>query len=161
MTVPRLLRVGERAPQFSLPAQDGAVQALRTHRGRWVLVYFYPKDFTPGCTTEACTLRDAWKEAHAAGLIVLGISADSVASHARFAAKLRLPFPLLADPEKSVTRAYGAWGTKKFMGRTFEGIRRMSYLIGPAGNIAKVYPTVTPAEHAAEVLKDLESLKKS
>ncbi len=158
MTAQGLLRVGDRAPAFTLADQEGRRRELAEASGKWVLLYFYPKDFTPGCTTEACTMRDAWNELQAAGVTVFGVSADSVQSHQRFAAKYHLPFPLLADPEKTVIRAYGAWGTKKFMGRTFEGIKRMSFLIDPQGKIATVYPAVKPDRHAAEVIEDLRAL---
>jgi peroxiredoxin Q/BCP len=124
-----------------------------------VLVYFYPRDDTPGCTVEACGLRDAAGRYAKRGVQVLGISADSSKSHRKFADKFRLPFALLADEEKSVIRAYGAWGRKKFMGREFDGILRRSFLVDPTGKIAKVYPKVSPEGHADEVLADVEALQ--
>jgi peroxiredoxin Q/BCP len=152
------LTPGAPAPEIRLPDQDGAERTLAELRGQWVLVYFYPRDDTPGCTVEACGLRDAAAEYAKAGVRVLGISADSVKSHRRFADKHRLPFTLLADESKAVIRAFGAWGKKVFMGREFDGILRQSFLIDPRGRIAKVYPKVKPAEHAAEVLADVAAL---
>lgn len=152
------LQPGSSAPEIRLPDQDGAEQSLAALRGQWVLVYFYPRDDTPGCTVEACGLRDASADYARAGIRVLGISADSVKSHRKFADKFKLPFTLLADEEKRVIRAFGAWGKKKFMGREFDGILRQSFLIDPAGKIARVYPKVTPAAHAAEVLADVAAL---
>ena len=152
------LEPGAAAPELRLPDQDGAERSLAALRGQWVLVYFYPRDDTPGCTVEACGLRDAWSDYRRAGIQVLGISADSVRSHRKFADKHRLPFTLLADEEKRVIRAYGAWGKKKFMGREFDGILRQSFLIDPKGRIAKAYPKVKPDAHAAEVLADVAAL---
>lgn len=153
-----MLRVGQKAPKFALPDETGAIRRLNDAKVKRLLLYFYPKDFTPGCTLEACALRDAWEDLRAVGVMVFGVSADSVASHARFAQKHRLPFPLLADPDKVVIRAYGAWGEKKFLGRTFQGIRRTSFLIDLRGKIARIYPAVRPAAHAAEVLRDAGGL---
>jgi peroxiredoxin Q/BCP len=152
------ITIGAAAPDVTLPDQDGKTQRLRDRRGQWVLVYFYPRDDTPGCTVEACGVRDEWKAFRAGGIEVVGISADSVASHRKFADKFKLPFTLLADEEKSVIRAFGTWGKKKFMGREFDGILRQSFLIDPAGRIAKIYRKVKPAEHAAEVLADVRAL---
>ncbi len=148
-------KVGEPAPEFSLTDQTGKTHRLSDYRGRWVLLYFYPKDDTPGCTTEACSLRDHRSEFFKANAVIFGVSADSVESHRKFAQKFKLPFPLLADPEKSVIRSYGAWGKKQFMGKEYEGILRNSFLIDPKGKIAQVYEKVKPAEHAAGVLTDL------
>ena len=152
------LQPGSSAPEIRLPDQDGTERTLAALRGQWVLVYFYPRDDTPGCTVEACGLRDASADYARAGIQVLGISADSVKSHRKFADKFGLPFTLLADEEKRVIRAFGVWGKKKFMGREFDGILRQSFLIDPQGKIAKVYPKVTPAAHAAEVLADVATL---
>jgi len=146
------------APEIELPDQDGATRRLSELRGKWVLVYFYPRDDTPGCTLEACGVRDEWARFRAAGVEVLGISADSSKSHRKFADKYSLPFTLLADTEKRVIQAWGAWGRKKFMGREFDGILRQSFLVDPRGLLAKVYPKVKPAEHAAEVLADVAAL---
>jgi peroxiredoxin Q/BCP len=152
------IAIGAAAPDVTLPDQDGKTQKLRDRRGQWVLVYFYPRDDTPGCTVEACGVRDEWKAFRAGGVEVLGISADSAASHRKFADKFKLPFTLLADQQKSAIRAFGTWGKKKFMGREFDGILRQSFLIDPAGKIAKIYRKVKPAEHAAEVLADVRAL---
>lgn len=149
---------GDPAPEITLPDQDGTPRRLSDLRGKWVLVYFYPRDDTPGCTVEACGVRDSWSAFTKAGIEVLGISADSVKSHRKFATKYQLPFTLLADEEKSVIRAFGAWGKKKFMGREFDGILRQSFLVDPTGRIAKVYPKVKPDGHAQEILDDVAEL---
>ncbi len=150
-----LPRTGTPAPEFMLPDQEGKERSLADFRGRWVLLYFYPKDDTPGCTKEACGIRDAFPHFSGEKAAVLGISPDSVKSHAKFAEKYELPFMLLADEEKEAVAAYGVWGKKKFMGREYEGVLRTSFLIDPEGNIAKVYENVKPEKHAAEVLADL------
>ena len=153
------LQPGDPAPDIVLPDQDGNTLELAELRGQWVLVYFYPRDDTPGCTLEACGLRDASARYREAGIRVLGISADPVKSHRKFADKFQLPFTLLADEAKGVIRAYGAWGRKKFMGREFDGILRQSFLVDPKGKIAKVYAKVKPEEHAAQVLADAAELQ--
>lgn len=153
------LKVGDKAPSFSLPDQEGRQHKLSDYKGDWVLLYFYPKDDTPGCTTEACVLRDRFEDFGDAGITVLGVSADSVKSHAKFVQKHALPFTLLSDEKKEVVELYGTYGQKKFMGREYMGIHRMSYLIDPDGRIAKVYETVKPAMHADEVYKDVGRLK--
>lgn len=153
-----MLTVGDKAPDFSLPDQNGVVHTLNEVRGSFALLYFYPKDATPGCTVEAQTIRDSFPDFGALSVKVFGISADSVASHKKFADKHNLPFTLLADTEKDMVRAYGVWGTKKLMGREYDGIHRTSFLIAPDGTIAKVYEQVKPAEHAAQVLRDVKEL---
>ncbi len=153
------LHPGDKAPDISLPDAKGQTRSLREFRGKWVLVYFYPKDDTPGCTKEACGFRDRWAELKKRGVEVIGISADSAKSHAKFEEKYSLPFTLLADTEKEVIKAYGTWGKKKFVGREYMGILRQSFLIGPDGKIVKTYDTVKAAAHAEEVLKDLISLQ--
>jgi thioredoxin-dependent peroxiredoxin len=150
--------VGETAPSFSLPDQEGKMHTLADYRGRYVLLYFYPKDDTPGCTKEACAIRDADPDFSKLDAVVLGVSADSVKSHKKFAEKYALTFPLLADEQKAVVHAYGVWGLKKFMGREYEGIFRVSFLIDPKGRIVKVYDKVKPELHAEEVLQDLAAL---
>jgi len=149
--------IGSIAPDFTLLDQDGVSHALSSYRGKRVLLYFYPKDDTPGCTKEACLLRDALPDFTKLDALVFGISADSVKSHRKFADKYGLPFPLLADEEKQVVKQYGVWGRKKMMGREYDGIFRTSFLIAPDGTIEKVYENVKPELHAAEVLKDLEA----
>lgn len=145
-----------KAVDFSLPDQDGIIHSLKDYKGKWLLVYFYPKDDTPGCTVEACSFRDRWETL---GIEVVGISKDSVASHKKFADKHKLNFVLLSDETTETIKKYGAWGAKKFMGKTFEGILRNSYLINPEGEVVKVYEKVNPLNHVDEIKKDLESLK--
>ncbi len=152
MTMPT---VGQQAPDFSLPDQDGVTHTLAEYKGKWVLLYFYPKDNTPGCTIEACTLRDQFKDFKKIDAVVLGVSTDSVKSHKKFADGFNLPFTLLADENKEVVGQYGVFGEKKMMGKTYMGVRRSSFLIDPSGKIAKVYEKVKPETHAAEVLADL------
>jgi peroxiredoxin Q/BCP len=147
-----------KAIDFSLTDQNGKVHKLSSYRGSWVLLYFYPKDDTPGCTKEACCFRDSLNELKKHNVVVLGVSADSVSSHQRFAQKYNLNFPLLADEKKEVIKAYGAWGKKKFMGKEFEGILRVSFLINPEGDIVKKYDKVKPEIHAGEVLEDIKKL---
>lgn len=154
MTIPT---VGQQAPEFTLPDQDGVMHSLSSYRGTWVLLYFYPKDDTPGCTIEACTIRDQFKDFKKINAVVLGVSTDSVKSHKKFALAYELPFTLLADEMKEVVGQYGVFGEKKFMGRTYMGTSRTSFLIDPSGKIAKVYEKVKPELHAAQVLADLKS----
>jgi peroxiredoxin Q/BCP len=149
--------VGSAAPAFSLPADDGRTVTLSDLRGKNVVVYFYPRDDTPGCTKEACGFRDASAALLAKNAVVLGISKDSVASHAKFKAKYELDFTLLSDPAAETIAAYGSWGQKKFMGRTFDGILRTTVLIDPQGKVKKVYPKVSPETHAAQILEDLSA----
>lgn len=153
---PLPLRPGEPAPDFKAVAQTGETYSLDRLRGRWVVLYFYPKDITPGCTLEACSFRDRWEALQAAGAVVLGVSADSVDSHRRFARWFKLPFPLLADPERRIIRAYGAESPNRLLRWLGLGTRRMTYLIGPDGRILKVWPHAGTAGHAAEVLAALE-----
>lgn len=155
-----MLEVGQTAPEFSLPDQTGAIKKLSDFKGNWVLLYFYPKDNTPGCTTEACGIRDAWQEFKKAGLVVLGMSGDSVKKHQKFIADFDLPFTLLADTDRAVIKQYGALGEKSMFGKKYLGILRVSYLIDPTGKIRKTYPKVNPATHADEILKDAAELMK-
>ncbi len=150
---------GSPAPGFSLPDQDGRVHSLKDYARKWLLIYFYPNDDTPTCTTEACAIRDRWAEFAEAGLEVVGISANGVKSHAKFARKYDLPFTLLADDELEAVNMYGVWQEKKFMGRTFMGTVRTSFLIDPNAKIAKVYEKVRAARHAEEVLADFLRIK--
>lgn len=146
------------APAFSLSDQEGKVRALKEYRGQWVVLYFYPKDDTPGCTVEACSFRDNFAALKKAGAVVLGVSVDPVKKHAKFVEKYSLPFTLLADEEKRVVELYGVWGKKKFMGREYMGTNRVSFLIDPKGKLAKIYDPVKPAEHVSEVLADIRAL---
>jgi peroxiredoxin Q/BCP len=152
------LAQGDKAPAFTAPDQDGALHRLSDEKGKWVLLYFYPKDDTPGCTAEACAIRDAWPKFKKLKATVFGVSIDPVKKHRKFVEKYELPFTLLADEDKKIVEAYGVWGKKKFMGREYMGIHRVSFLIDPNGKIAKIYPTVKPAVHAEEVLADLKAL---
>ena len=152
------LETGDLAPQFTLEDQDGQKVALGDLQGSPVVIYFYPKDDTPGCTTQACDLRDQWSEFEEAGAVVLGISPDDVASHAKFAAKYDLPHRLLADPDRVAIDAYGVWGTKKMYGKEFQGVMRSTVLVGRDGNVAAVWPKVKPKEHADQVLQAIRDL---
>lgn len=147
-----ILQEGDVAPDFSASASGGQHFSLADLRGKNVILYFYPKDDTPGCTKEACTFRDHNKDFQQRGAVVLGVSTDSVQAHDKFTAKFNLPFPLLADPDKKIVQAYGVWGQKMFMGRKYMGTHRVTFLIGPDGRIKKIWPKVKPEEHAAEVL---------
>ncbi len=152
------LKLNQKAPDFKLPDQNGKEHKLSDCAGKWVLLYFYPKDDTPGCTKEACGIRDNFPAFKKMKAVVLGVSADSSASHVKFADKYKLPFTLLSDEKKEVLEKYGVWGKKKFMGREYMGISRTSFLINPLGKIAKIYENVKPEIHAEEVLKDLEEI---
>lgn len=148
------------APDFSLPDQTGTIRTLSEYKGRWVVLYFYPKDATPGCTTEACNFRDARDSiAELGNATIIGVSKDSVKSHAKFAEKHGLNFTLLSDESHQTIEAYGSWGLKKFMGREYEGIKRNTYIIDPKGKIVKEYEGVNPAKHAAEIITDLRKLQ--
>jgi peroxiredoxin Q/BCP len=154
-----VLEAGDRAPLFTLKDQNGEKVALKDHKGTPVVIYFYPKDDTPGCTTQACGIRDQWSEFRDAGAVVLGISPDDVASHEAFAAKYDLPHTLLADPKRTVLEKYGAWGEKNMYGKTTVGVIRSTFLVGPDGTIAKVWKRVNTKTHADQVLKALEDLQ--
>lgn len=154
------LKIGDKAPEFSLPDQHGKQRSLSDYRTMWVLLYFYPKDNTMGCIKEACAIRDNFVLFGNVKTVVLGVSVDSAASHKKFAEKYELPFILLADEQKEVVKLYGVWAKKKFMGREYTGAKRQSFLIDPKGNITKIYEEVKPAEHAKEVLRDRKSKKK-
>jgi peroxiredoxin Q/BCP len=150
------LTVGMPAPDFSAPAGDGRTISLADYRGRYVVLYFYPRDNTPGCTAEACSFRDHEAALQAAGAQVIGVSPDSVKSHAGFAAKYGLPFPLVSDPDHTIAEAYGVWKEKKQYGRTYMGIERTTFLIDPEGKIKKIWPKVKVDGHTAEVLAALK-----
>lgn len=149
------LKEGDPAPDFSAATNGGAKVSLADFKGKNVVLYFYPKDDTPGCTKEACAFRDEFAEFKKRGAVVLGVSTDSSKSHDKFVEKYKLPFPLLADEDKKIVEAYGAWGEKTFMGRKYMGTLRVTFLIGGDGRIKKIWPQVKPEEHAAEVLAAL------
>lgn len=151
-----MLTTGTTAPDFSLLDQDEVTHTLVQYRGKTVLLYFYPKDDTPGCTKEACMIADVHNDFNERGIVVLGVSKDSPASHKKFAAKYNLPFTLLSDQKGDAIEAYGAWQNKSMFGRSSMGISRISYLIDKEGKILKVYPKVDPASHALEILKDVK-----
>lgn len=154
-----ILSIGDTAPNFSLQDQEGKMHTLSECMGTWVVLYFYPKDDTPGCTKEACAFRDALPKFSQIDAQIFGVSVDSVRSHAKFAKKFELSFPLLADETKEVVEKYGVWGKKKFMGREYLGISRTSFLIDPKGKIAKIYENVKPELHSIEVLADLQRMR--
>ena len=143
------------APEFEIFDDTNTLRKLSDYRGRSIVLYFYPKDDTPGCTKEACNFRDDYSAFEEAGVVVLGISPDSVASHVKFKTKYQLQFPLLADDGHKVCDLYQVWGPKKFMGKSYEGVLRTTFLIDAQGVIKKVYENVRPAEHSAELLRDL------
>ncbi len=151
----------KKAPDFKLLDQNSKQWSLSDFAGKWLVLYFYPKDDTPGCTTEACSFRDGRDELASLGAEVIGVSKDSVKSHAKFVSKKDLNFTLLSDPEATTIKAYGAWGSKKFMGREFTGILRNTYLISPDGLIAKTYEGVDPKTHFQQIVADLNLLTKS
>lgn len=153
-----LSTAGSQAPDFTLPDQDGVDRTLSSYQGQYVLLYFYPKDDTPGCTKEACAIRDSFPQFDSSKAVVLGVSPDSPKSHKKFAEKYGLPFTLLADEGHAVADLYGVWGRKKFMGREYDGVLRTSFLIRTDGKIARVYEQVKPEQHAEEVLADLKAL---
>ena len=146
-----MIEPGQPAPSFSVPADDGRTVTLESLRGRYVVLYFYPKDDTPGCTTEACELRDAFPRFDSAAATILGVSPDSVASHQKFKKKFSLPFSLLADTDHAIAEAYGVWKEKSMYGRKYLGIERSTFLIDPAGTITHVWRKVKAEGHAAEV----------
>jgi peroxiredoxin Q/BCP len=147
-----MLEEGTIAPDFTLSADGGGEVTLSDYRGKKVVLYFYPKDDTPGCTTEACNFRDDYSEILTAGAVVLGVSPDSVTSHDKFRLKYQLPFALLSDPDHRVAETYGAWGEKKMYGKTYLGIIRSTFIIDEEGRIIKVFPRVRPKDHSQQVL---------
>jgi peroxiredoxin Q/BCP len=150
-----VVEVGTRAPDFSLPSDSGEEIRLSALRGAPVVLYFYPRDDTPGCTTQACGIRDVWKELEAKGAIVLGVSPDDPRSHAEFREKYGLPFTLLSDEEHAVAEQYGTWVEKRNYGKTYMGVERSTFVIDSDGNVAKVMRRVKPTEHADDVLAAL------
>lgn len=152
-----MLKAGDKAPDFSVKNQTGEPVALKDLRGKKVVLYFYPKDDTPGCTTEACGLRDVYDDILGLGAVVLGVSKDSESAHVKFAEKYNLPFHLLADTNMEIIKPYGAWSEKKMYGKSAMGIQRSTYLIDEHGVIKNVWPKVSPKEHAAEVIEALKA----
>ena len=151
-----MIKIGNKAPAFKLLDQTGKEHSLKDYLGKKVLIYFYPKDDTPGCTVEACSFRDNIKVLNKVGLIVLGISKDSVKSHDKFAKKFKLNFPILSDEDTKVIQKYSAWRLKKFMGREYMGTERISVLVDEKGKIEKIYEGVKPKEHVDEIKTDLK-----
>ena len=154
-----IIEVGQQAPDFKLSDENGKIHQLSDYQGKYVLLYFYPKDDTPGCTTEACNFRDDYSNYNNANVIILGVSPDSPQSHAKFKNKYNLPFTLLADEAHQVCELFGVWGRKKSFGKEYEGVHRTTYLINPDGRIQKVYEKVSPANHSTSVLDELRGEK--
>jgi peroxiredoxin Q/BCP len=149
------LTKGTRAPDFEGSNQDGKTIRLKDFKGKKVILYFYPKDDTPGCTAEACNLRDNYQKWIEKGFEVIGISPDSMKSHHKFVEKYKLPFNLVADPDKSILKAYGAWGTKKMYGRSYEGVLRTTYVIDEEGIVEEVMVKVNTKNHSSQILQEL------
>ncbi|MEM9161576.1 MAG: thioredoxin-dependent thiol peroxidase [Cyanobacteria bacterium P01_F01_bin.4] len=152
------LQVGDPAPDFSLPDADGTVYSLADLKGKRVVLYFYPRDNTPGCTKEACGFRDNYEAFQSKDVVILGVSADDAKSHTKFATKYDLPFPLLVDEGGKVSETYESYGLKKFMGKEYMGITRRTFVIGPDGTLEKIYAKVKAEPHPAEVLADVEAM---
>ena len=149
------LKEGDKAPEFTAPTNGGAQVSLADFQGRSVILYFYPRDDTPGCTKEACAFRDEFAAFKRKRAVVLGVSVDSAKSHDKFAEKFKLPFTLVSDEDKKIVQAYGVWGEKSFMGRKYLGTHRVTFFIGPDGRIKEIWPKVKPEEHVEEVLAAL------
>jgi peroxiredoxin Q/BCP len=149
-----------KAPEFNLADENNIYHKLADYLGKWVVLYFYPKDDTPGCTAEACSFRDNLADLKKYGVEILGVSKDSVKSHKKFSEKYNLNFTILSDESLETIKAYGAYGAKKFMGKTFEGVLRVTFLIDKKGFIKKKYEKVSPKEHAREILDDIRGLEK-
>lgn len=152
------LKLGDPAPDFSLLDANGNLVRLTDFQGKTVVLYFYPRDNTPGCTKEACGFRDAYPDYQAQDIVILGISTDDAKSHIKFVQKFNLPFTLLCDPDGQVAAAYDSYGLKKFMGKEYMGVSRNTFVVGPDGKIEKIYLKVKPEQHAAEILSDLAEL---
>jgi peroxiredoxin Q/BCP len=155
-----MVKEGQAAPDFKLQDDEGNWVSLADFRGKDVVLYFYPKDDTPGCTTEACSFRDQYAEFRTRGIEIAGVSADSVESHAKFKAKFHLRFPLLSDPDKKTIKAYGVWKEKSMYGKKFMGIERTTFAIDENGMIEKIFPKVKPAEHIREILDNFSAAKR-
>ena len=158
MSAPQPISAGQPAPRFPFTEADGTLRDTAELLGRFFIVYFYPKDDTPGCTKEACGFRDSYVEFQELDIPVIGVSPDPGPSHLKFRNKHGLPFALASDEDHSIAEAFGVWGEKQFMGRRFDGIHRTTFIVDPHGRVAKIYPKVKPAEHAREILNDLPSL---
>ena len=154
------LEAGERAPAFTMKDQDGKEHSLAGYQGETVVLYFYPKDETPGCTTQACSLRDYFGDIRKEGATILGVSTDDAESHKKFIANHELPFPLLVDADKQASTAYGTWGEKVLYGKTSIGMTRATFIIGPDGKLLRVWKRATAADHGATILEALQELKK-
>jgi peroxiredoxin Q/BCP len=152
------ITAGMDAPDFTLPDETGTPRRLSDYRGSPVVLYFYPKDDTPGCTTEACNFRDDYSAYNDAGVTILGVSPDNAKSHTKFKSKFDLPFTLLADADHLICQQYGVWGPKKYMGREYEGVLRTTFLIDRSGKVARVFEKVKPDQHSAEILAALEEM---
>ncbi|MEM9450572.1 MAG: thioredoxin-dependent thiol peroxidase [Cyanobacteria bacterium P01_E01_bin.6] len=153
------LKPGDLAPDFSLPDGEGNVTNLSDLRGSRIILYFYPRDNTPGCTKEACGFRDAYAQYQEKNVVILGVSTDDAKAHTKFSTKYNLPFPLLTDEGGAVSTQYESYGLKKFMGKEYMGISRTTFIIGPDGKIEKIYKKVKPEPHAAQILTDLGELE--
>ncbi|NCT02134.1 peroxiredoxin [Candidatus Parcubacteria bacterium] len=154
-----MLDIKRKAPAFHLKDETGTVRRLSDYSGSWVIIYFYPKDDTPGCTKEACTIAEIYDEFASLGVTVLGVSKDSSESHAQFKEKYHLPFTLLSDESTKMIQAYGAWQEHSMYGKKFMGTARITYVVDPKGKIVAVYPKVSPASHALQLLKDLKTIQ--
>jgi thioredoxin-dependent peroxiredoxin len=153
------LKNGDQAPDFLLPDQAGKNHQLKDYSGKWLVVYFYPKDDTLGCTKEACNFRDSIGDYQKQGISIIGISKDSVESHQKFQSKYQLNFPILSDIDHKIIETYGVWGSKKFLGKEFLGTKRKTVIVDPNGKVRKIYDNVDPKIHAAEILKDISDLQ--
>ncbi|MCT7952080.1 thioredoxin-dependent thiol peroxidase [Ancylothrix sp. C2] len=152
------INLGDLAPDFSLPDAEGNIHRLSALRGKRVVLYFYPRDNTPGCTKEACAFKDFYPQYKSQDIVVLGISSDDAKSHTKFIQKYQLPFPLLCDEGAKVATAYESYGLKKFMGKEYMGVHRHTFVIAPDGTLEKIYRKVKPETHAAEILSDIGDL---
>lgn len=152
------LKEGDAAPAFTVDTHGAGSVSLSGLKGKYVVLFFYPKDDTPGCIKEACGFRDEYAAFQKQNVVVLGVSVDSLRSHERYATKHRLPFPLVVDESHRMVEAYGVWGEKLFMGRRYQGTHRVTFLIGPDGRIARIWPKVSPEGHAAEVLESIHAI---
>ncbi|HUW05992.1 MAG TPA: thioredoxin-dependent thiol peroxidase [Williamwhitmania sp.] len=150
-----MLKPGDKAPEFSGKDQNGAPISLLDYKGKKLILYFYPKDNTPGCTAEACSLRDGYEELTKLGFDVVGVSADSEKSHQEFIGKFNLPFRLISDTSQEIIKAYGAWGEKKMYGKSYEGILRTTFVVGADGRIEKVFDKVKTADHVSQILSEM------